>query len=252
MHITILGNGSACNGPNQASSGYLVRENATTLLMDCGTGIMGRLQTQCRPDQLSAIVLSHVHWDHWCDLMPLRYWFLYAQRSNPACRIPLILPPGGRAVIDQVSMITQAFDGPISSYFDTCEYTPGETLQIGDIELSFRLMHHYSDSHAIRLQSKTGTLVYSGDTGPEGALAEFAAGADTLLSEASTQGVKPEQAWGHLSAAEAGMAAAGAGVKRLLLTHIAAALDPARSVEEARSVFSGDVRWAEELQTYVV
>lgn len=252
MILTILGNGSATNGPNQASSGYLVREGSTALLMDCGTGIMGRLQTQCRPDQLSGIVLSHVHWDHWCDLMPIRYWFLAAQRSNPECRIPLLLPPGGQALLDQVSMLTQPYDGPMTRQFDTREYKPGESIQLGDITLSFREMVHYSASHAIRVASQTGTLVYSGDTGADGPLGEFAGGADTLLTEASLQGVKPDHGWGHLSAAEAGAFARQAGVKRLLLTHIGATLDRDLSVQEAQTQFKGATRWAVELETYTV
>lgn len=252
MKLTILGNGSACNGANQASSGYLVREDATAVLMECGTGIMARLQTQCRPDQLSGIVISHMHWDHFCDLMPLRYWFMGAQRSNPNCRIPLVLPPGGKAILDQLSMLTLPSDGPMTAQFDTREYTPGEVIRIGDIALSFAPMVHYSASHAIRLQSPTGTLVFSGDTGPNDALAPFAAGADALLSEASTLEPKPPHAWGHLSAKEAGATAAAAGVRQLLLTHMAATLDPAHGVAEAKAAFAGEVRWAVELETYTV
>ena len=88
-------------------------------------------------------------------------------------------------------------------------------------------------------------LVYSADTGPGGDLAALAAGADLLLCEASLASGPGPQSWPyHLSAAEAGALAREAGVGRLLLTHLAPMLDPARSVAEAAEAFGGPVEWA--------
>jgi ribonuclease BN (tRNA processing enzyme) len=88
-------------------------------------------------------------------------------------------------------------------------------------------------------------LVYSGDTGPGGDLAAAAAGADLLLCEATYQGTPGPDAYPyHLWASQAGSIARDAGVARLVVTHVAPALDPGVSVEEARRVFRGPVAWA--------
>ena len=65
------------------------------------------------------------------------------------------------------------------------EYDVGSALAIGDAELTFRELVHPGTSRAIRVEAGGGCLVFSGDTAPTPALAEHAAGADLLLTEAT-------------------------------------------------------------------
>ncbi len=98
---------------------------------------------------------------------------------------------------------------------------------------------------AVSLAAEGRRLVYSADTGPGGGLPALAAGADLLLCEATLEGGLGGGAWPyHLSAAGAGALAREAGVGRLLLTHLAPMLDPARSIAEAAEAFGGPVEWA--------
>lgn len=250
MKVTVLGNGAACNGPGQASSGYLVEHENTAILLDCGTGVFARLQKVFPPEKLSAVAISHTHWDHSCDLMPFRY-LLRSIKGETKPR--LLLPPGGKAQLDSIGITLQPHDGAMTDDFDTSEYIPGTEVKVGDATLSFAYMLHYGLSCAIRVDTPSGSLVFSGDTGPNPGLAAFANGADLFLCEASYQGYKKELGmWGHLTAAEAGMAAQKAGVKKLLLTHVWHVLDPEVSVQEAKAEFSGPVGWAREGAVFTV
>jgi len=83
-------------------------------------------------------------------------------------------------------------------------------------------------------------IVYSGDTRPNRRLIELARGADVLIHEATFHDELRDRAIrdGHSTAREAAEAAAQAGVKLLVLTHISARYpDPKPLLEEARSIF---------------
>lgn len=254
LKLTILGNGAACNGPNQAGSGYLIQHGNTAVLLDCGTGVFARLQEFLEPKNLQMAILSHTHWDHCCDLMPLRYLFCSRAATDPQASRPYLwLPPGGKAQLDTLSVLLQPHDGPMTKDFRSREYTPDTRIKLGDLAISFAPMTHYVVSYAVRVESPSCSLVFSGDTGPNAALPKFATGADLLLCEASCQGyIKDPRTWGHLTAVEAGIAARTAKVKRLLLTHLRHSLDPEVSIKQAQKEFPGPVEWAREKVVYTV
>ena len=64
MRLTVLG----CSGPYPAAdvgtSGYLLTSNDTNLLLECGCGVVPKLWRAIKPGQLSAVVLTHFHFDH--------------------------------------------------------------------------------------------------------------------------------------------------------------------------------------------
>ena len=67
--------------PGGASSSYLVRSDATAVLLDFGTGAFANLLLVLDPSRVDAIVVSHMHADHFFDLVPLRYALKYGSRS---------------------------------------------------------------------------------------------------------------------------------------------------------------------------
>ena len=82
------------------------------------------------------------------------------------------------------------------------------------------------------------TFVYSGDTGYCDALIDLARGADVFLCEASWTHSPDRPPKLHLSGTEAGRAAAKAGVRELLLTHIPPWTSREDVISEAKAEFA--------------
>ena len=74
MYLTILGNNGPFPAPGGACSSYLLESDSgeTKLLIDAGTGSLARLMDIARPETLDAVVLSHLHFDHMSDLLPMQ------------------------------------------------------------------------------------------------------------------------------------------------------------------------------------
>ncbi|NLA26941.1 MAG: MBL fold metallo-hydrolase [Firmicutes bacterium] len=227
MKLTVLG----CYGPYPAAggacSGYLLEEEGCRVLIDCGSGVLSRLQRYVKSWELEAVILSHLHSDHTADLMVMRYALEYARtkgwRSEP---LRLYSPPEPSAVLQSLL------------YRDNFEFvtlSEAEPLQMGPFQFTFLETIHSLPCLAMRVETEKGSLVYSGDTEYFKGLVDFAGGAAIFLCEANFQeedmASSPSN---HLSAAGAARIAARAGVKRLLLTHLHPERDPALSLKEAQ------------------
>lgn len=265
MELTVLGGSAAAPNPGDASSGYLVTSGDTTILLDCGSGVVSKLRAQTDERVLSGVVISHLHADHTIDLVTLRYALKYAPPRTPSrgdeqpspSPIPLHLPPGGLPFLARLSAAFQTGNEEGQDFwgevFVPREYRSqvegDQPLTIGALTLRFAPMCHYIPTWAIRItDERTGrALTYSADTGPQAPLAEFAAGGDLLLCEATLlqqPAAQDPAGYGHLTATEAGQIATAAGVERLLLTHLWAELDPDQSLADARAAFAGPVERA--------
>jgi ribonuclease BN (tRNA processing enzyme) len=213
--LHVLGCAPASGNPGEPCSGYLVTAGGSRVLLDCGPGVLSSLLARDAAP-LDAIVLSHLHFDHVADLIPLGYAHtlgLASEWKAPA----LYAPPGG---IARLTALCEA-SGHGGDHLVACgltlgEYEPGAELAIGDARLTFRELLHPGTSHAIRVEAGGGALVYSGDTALTPALAEHAAGAPLLLTEATALPASNV----HLPAVEAGRIARESGCRALVLTHL--------------------------------
>jgi len=255
LRLTVLGSGVAWANPGGVCSGYLVQADDATILIDCGTGTLGRLRTHVEPKWLDTVLISHMHADHFLDLVGLRYGMLYGGFAGDR-PLRVMLPPGGCARLEQLGLALDNDAGFFSDVFALSEYAPDDAVAVGSVTITFRLVQHYISAYAVRLEAGR-TLAYSGDSAPCDALVEHARGADTLLCEAALQHRGQDEAdarkRGHLTAAEAGGIAQQAGVGRLLLTHAPLELDDlGRAAREARTTYRGPVERVVDGKTYDV
>ena len=72
--LTVLGCDGSWPGPGGAGSGYLVRAAGTSILLDAGPGTFAQLQQHADPGDITAVILTHVHPDHWTDLESFATW----------------------------------------------------------------------------------------------------------------------------------------------------------------------------------
>jgi ribonuclease BN (tRNA processing enzyme) len=253
----------------QPSSGYLVTDGAEAILLDCGPGVATALSAVAAADELSAVVVSHLHLDHCYDLLPLGKSLLaralryprageVPQESADVDAVPLHVPAGAAAVLRQLAALFPVTTAPVLDRsfdlaFDVREYEAGTRFAVGDMTVSLHELRHSSPNCGIRIESPDGCVAYTGDTGVSPGLLPLSAGADLLLAEA-TLAQTDQGPHGHLSAADAARAARDAGAKALVLTHFPSA-DPgwllARRDEAARE-FAGVIHLARPEATFEI
>jgi ribonuclease BN (tRNA processing enzyme) len=227
LRLTVLGCSTASPHPAWPASGYLLEWGQTTLLLDVGQGVVRRLQGLAEPTALDAVVVGHMHADHYLDLVALRYLFPWGAR--PPARIPVHLPPGGRSRIDSLATAISERPGFFEMAFSITEYDPDRTMTVGPLVVRFIRGRHYVPAWGIVVEAPDGARVaYTGDTGPDEAMTEAIRDVDLLLIEAAlARPADDDPERGHLTAEEAIAIATRARVGSGLLVHYA----PSRRTE---------------------
>ena len=257
MRLTVLGKSPSWQDAGGACSGYLIEEDGTSVLVDCGNGVFAKLRQRIDYVDVDAVVISHLHADHFLDLVPYSYALTYAPRQQPVpvdrwpgtdcpparsstCR------PGRRSCSAAWSGLGQR--GPDRERVRAARVRPVDEIEIGPIRIAFQPVPHFTETFAMSISSTNGSgrIVYGADSSPTEALAEFARDADLMLVEATLP--RPERTGmrGHLTPEEAGGHAKGAAAKRLLLVHISDELDADWARDEAAEAFGGPVEVARE------
>jgi ribonuclease BN (tRNA processing enzyme) len=218
-------------------------EDATARIwLDAGNGTFGALQRVEDFTRIDAILVSHVHPDHCADLYPL--WVALRFHEQGVLCKRLYCP---QEVWERVPLLMGDPPEAEKSFQQTFDFHPidaGDVVEVGGVRVSFLRTDHPNHTLAMRLESGSGVLTYSADTGPGADLAGFARGSDLLLCEATYQEGRAG-APVHLSARQAAETARRAGARSLLLTHVWPTFDPGRSVEEARAAAAEiRVEWA--------
>ncbi len=241
MRLTVLGSTAGCPGRENPASGYLLEADGATIWLDAGTGTFMELARRVDPGRLDAVVLSHGHVDHCVDVLGLYGYLAFGPSGHVP--VPVLLPAG---VTEQLTGFARAGEEHVLHHVLALEtVAPGDVRRIGAATLTFGRAEHPVPTLTVRVDHPGGSLAYSADTGPGGDLADLARDTDLLLCEATLQGPRDPRTYPyHLTAAEAGGVARDAAAGRLVLTHVAALLDPEVSVAEAAAVFAGPVAWA--------
>lgn len=232
MEVTVLGSSGTYPAAGNPASGFLVRHEGTSLLLDAGSGTYVALCDLMDPGVLDGVVLSHRHVDHCSDVFALSHRLLHG--PSRATKVPLFLPP---EMADRLI----AFGG--ESFGDSFAITvidPGDrgTHQVGGLRLSFAPAAHNVPALMTRVDTDEGSLVYTGDTGETPELNALALNSDLLLAEASL--TEPE--WHHhMTPKQAAKAAVASRSRQLALTHIRPTVDPSRSLAAASDIHPNTV-----------
>ncbi len=264
MRITVLGKSPSWQDAGGACSGYLVEEEGVTVLLDCGNGVFAKLREHVDYVAVDAVVISHLHADHFLDLVPFAYALTYAPRQQPVpvdrwpgtdrpARPALHVPPGARETFRRV-VGAWGPENLIESAFDLREYDIAAALEIGTLRIRFHSVPHYVATQAVEFASTNGggRFTFGADSSPSDDLVDFARDTDLLLIESTLP--RPERAGmrGHLTAAEAGEHGRRSGARRLVLTHMSDELDAELLRRAAEQSFGGRVELAVEGAVYDV
>lgn len=223
MKLTILGNNGPYPAPGGACSGYLLESDSgnTAILIDCGTGVLQNLMRLDALDRLDAVVLSHLHYDHMSDLLPMQYAIQFHPRPHP---LPVYAP-------ETPEQVRAILDAPCYDLW------PCKDTVIGEMKLSFNPARHPVETNAIAVNCDGARFVFTGDSNTDPLLELFCEGADLLLADAGLSAEDWKPTAPHYSAALCGQLAKDAHAKRLVLTHFNPKYDPEALLREARDIF---------------
>lgn len=237
MELTVLGAGPAyTDRPGATGAAYLIRSGPDALLLDLGQGSFPALASRVEPSTLRAVLVSHLHPDHFVDLVPLRHYLYY--EFSPPRRVRVL---GPAALVERIDAL-HGQPGFTAASLDVERLTAG-TVAIGQFTVEAGLVTHTDESYAFRVATtgEGGGLVYSGDCGRAADLLPLIRPGDTLLAEVSFgAGPVPPGAL-HLDGPAVGDAAAKARAGRVLLTHIQMGFDPEVAIVSVRGRFPGPV-----------
>jgi ribonuclease BN (tRNA processing enzyme) len=217
--VTVIGAGTSAPQPETPASGILVETASTAILVDCGQGVIRGLMPLRDPRELDAIIVGHLHADHYIDLVSLRYLMPWAGFTGR--RVPVLLPPGGRRKMDELASAISEREGFFDHTFEVVEYDASKRLEVGDLTVDFLPGLHYVPAWGCALRDRSDRLVVvSGDTGPNEALVEASRGADVFIVEATLLSAgEDDPNRGHLTFDEALDIGARAGAGQTVLVH---------------------------------
>ena len=201
MILKILGNNGPYPPAGGACSGYLLSSDSgnTRILIDCGTGVLNRLMGECLPKDLDAVVLSHLHYDHMSDMLPMQYALQFGPRPTP---LPVYAP-------EEPESVRALLDAPCYDLW------PAEDFSVGEMRVSFTPARHPVPTFAVAVTCDGQRFVFTGDSNQD-------AGVE-LFCEAGL----------------CGQLAANTHARRLLLTHLNPKYDPEALLAEARVAYPG-------------
>lgn len=261
MRITVLGKSPSWQDTDGACSGYLIQHEEFTLLLDCGNGVFSKLRRFVDYVDVDAVVVSHLHADHFLDLVPFSYALTYAPRQQPVpvggwpgtaepARPELWAPVGATELFRHLAA-SWGKEDLVEAAFVLHEYDGPDEFELGPLRLRFCEVPHYTHTLAVEVSDGNGTrFTYSADCAPNEDLIRFARGTDLLLVEATLP--RPERTGqrGHLTAYEAGDHGRRAEARRLVVTHFSDELDAEWARSQAHDGFGGPVELAREGAVY--
>lgn len=235
--------------------GYLVENNSHKVLLDCGNGISRLLELPKDFENL-IIVISHLHKDHYGDILSLGYASYIARNLGYLKkRIKVYIPEAdiidGRLTYYDVYGYAQYYNEKVAlpdyqflmnfgkeHFLEFITYNENTELVHGDMKLSFRNNPHQINTYSTKVETDNHTIVYSADTGfQDNSLEAFAKDVNLLICESTFLKGQTRIGNNHLYAYEAGMIATRANVDKLLLTHFYPYIDKELYVKEAIEEF---------------
>jgi len=219
--VTFAGSGDAfgSGGRFQACIHIKRPDPARPVLLECGATSLTALKRCCLdPGEVRAVVVSHLHGDHFGGLP---FLILDGQFSRRKAPLTIIGPPGMRSRLEAAleCMFPGASQVRRRFVVDVIELEPGSATSIAGLDVTAWKADHPSGAPALvlRLALDGRVIAYTGDTAWTESIIEAAAGADLLIAEAYYRDKKVPY---HLRLADLDAHRADLGSDRIVLTHM--------------------------------
>lgn len=273
MRIVLLGTGNPLPDPRRAGPATLVETASVRLCCDTGRGVCMRLaEAGVLPPMLTAVLCTHLHTDHICDLgdVVTTRWVM-SPAPNP---LPVVGPPGTAAVVAGMEAMLALDVGWRRAHHADLDWDPPtEVVEVTDgpvlagrlpdgVTITAAPTDHRPVTPTVgyRIDAPEGSVVLAGDTVPCPGLDRLVAGADcyvqTVVRDDLVRRVPSARFQDildyHSTVTQAAATAQRAGVRTLVLTHLVPGTPPEADEQWralAASSFDGEIVVGADLTT---
>jgi ribonuclease BN (tRNA processing enzyme) len=186
VKVRFLGSGDAFGSGGRFQTCILLESSATQLLVDCGaSSLIAMRRFGVDPLAIDAVILSHLHGDHFGGVPFLILDGQFTGRTRP---LVVAGPPGVETRVREAMEVLFPGSSRVQRRFDTrfVELADRVTLEIASVSVTpFGVVHASgAPPFALRTVADGKTVTYSGDTEWTHSLIDAARGADLFIAEA--------------------------------------------------------------------
>ncbi|GAC1390316.1 MAG: hypothetical protein NVS4B11_05080 [Ktedonobacteraceae bacterium] len=240
--LTLLGTGTCQIEHERRASSVLLDLDGTSILFDCGHGILQRLlDVGVHPNTLQYVVLSHFHPDHVSDLIPLFQAGAWSRKDQRTTDLHIYGPQGTHRLID----------GYIGIFGRGAFEQPSYSLVIHEITTDhFSIDTHTFESvslppagnHGLRFTCNDKTYALTGDSYFHPQEIDFLRGVDLAVIDS-----------GHIEDDELVSLAVASQAKLIVCSHLYREIDAIQLQEQAnQKQYKGTIIVGRDLMTFVL
>lgn len=233
MQLQVVGSWAPYPKNGEACSGYVIKQDKTTCLLDCGHGVMSFIGRYTDADKLNLVIISHFHPDHFVDLHALRH-LIRAGLADGRVKGPLDLyiPDQPRDHWEYWQAVPE---------FHVYAIRPQVGLAYPGLNINFYPVAHPLMTYAVKFTTGKSSLFYTADSSTNDELWEQARGVDILLGEVSLLAADGQLACqlGHMTTVDLARGALLSQPEVLVATHLWPGFDASLILEEIQSVYPG-------------
>ncbi len=221
MRLTVVGSGDAFGSGGRFQTCMALADHhpgPPTVLLDCGaTSLTALRQQHVDPNLVQAVVLSHLHGDHFGGLP---FLILDGQFRRRTQDLTIVGPPGTWSRLEQAMETLFPGSSRVQRRFQVrvVEHADRRAVELDTLRVTPFEVRHASGApaYALRVESQTGSVAYSGDTEWTDALLDAADSVELFVCE----GYSPTPVRWHLDLDTLAHYRAALTCQHLVLTHL--------------------------------
>lgn len=205
------------------TSGYLITTDEANILVDCGSGVFNRLTKYVAPEKLTAIILTHYHFDHVSDIGVLSY---YLQTKNVVIKV---YGPNDNSPFQKLIEASPYFE--FIPIFDKME------MELNGLKVNFYKMNHPIATFGVLFSYQNKKIAYTSDSNLTDNYEKLLLNADIALIDSGCLKKDWTETKPLISGYHVGYLGKKYNVKRVLVTHLNPTINSNDILNEANSEY---------------